>query len=318
MSSVYVDFMLKMGFKLDSSCKKFSPLGTTLSISNEFMEGYYWIYDNKDFAINIHDFKVKKDYIVQNSAQREDTPLVSISYFKTAHGETLSPYRPASDNMIFTFFEYQKVFRFFLHGGYPFFSVGIEYKKDFIENYIPKSFGIDKADLINALQLFDTFSPDNRVKSIADGILAYNNTTPLSEIFYEVKAKELLNIVVDTYFEHSRDKLSSADDTALKNICFYINDHYASDIPQKLLCEIAFMSKTSLKEKFRKKYNMSITEYIQRRRITVAEHILISADLKISEVAKAVGYTSHSRFSCLFKKYTGMFPNDFRKAGFLQ
>ncbi|MBJ7540980.1 AraC family transcriptional regulator [Streptococcus sp. SL1232] len=34
---------------------------------------------------------------------------------------------------------------------------------------------------------------------------------------------------------------------------------------------------------------------------------------KIKEVAITVGYTSHSRFASLFKKYIGVYPHDIKK-----
>lgn len=97
----------------------------------------------------------------------------------------------------------------------------------------------------------------------------------------------------------------------MKNVCRYIDDHYAMDLNQSLLCTIAYMGKTKLKQCFKEKYDMTITEYIQRRRISIAEHMLISTRLKVSEVARCVGYSSHSRFSALFKKYKGFSPQEF-------
>lgn len=84
-------------------------------------------------------------------------------------------------------------------------------------------------------------------------------------------------------------------------------------IPQDLLDKIAMMSKTKLKTAFKTKYHMTITEYIQRRRMALAEHLLMTIQLEIKEVAIAVGYTSHSRFVSLFKKYIGVYPHDIKK-----
>ena len=152
-----------------------------------------------------------------------------------------------------------------------------------------------------------------KIEHIVDEIVAYNTTSPGSEIFYEAKVKEVLSYILKIYFEKKRipAKRSLADDEALKNVCRYIDDHYAMDLNQSLLCTIAYMGKTKLKQCFKEKYDMTITEYIQRRRISIAEHMLISTRLKVSEVARCVGYSSHSRFSALFKKYKGFSPQEF-------
>ena len=72
------------------------------------------------------------------------------------------------------------------------------------------------------------------------------------------------------------------------------------------------MSKTKLKNAFKLKYNMTITEYTQRRRMSMAEQLLETPHLSIKDVALTVGYQSHSRFSSLFKKYMGIYPYEIR------
>lgn len=72
------------------------------------------------------------------------------------------------------------------------------------------------------------------------------------------------------------------------------------------------MSGTKLKNCFKKTHQMSITEYIQRKRMAIAENLLLTTQLDIVDVAKSVGYNSHSRFSALFKRYRGIYPKEVR------
>lgn len=99
----------------------------------------------------------------------------------------------------------------------------------------------------------------------------------------------------------------------MEKVRHYINDHLMATIPQDLLAKIDMMSKTKLKTAFKTKYHMTITEYIQRRRMALADHLLMTTQLEIKEVAIVVGYTSHSRFSSLFRKYVGVYPHDIKK-----
>ncbi|WP_455089169.1 helix-turn-helix domain-containing protein [Peptoanaerobacter stomatis] len=314
----YEKFLTSVGFTLDEKCNLFSPIGVTYKINAQEMDGYYWFYTNDYFSVNIHDFNVKKDIIVNHTQDDLSDTYVSISYIKSVHGECLTPYQSVTDNMTFTYFHKKGVFRFLLHGGYPYFSVGIEYKEKFIAEFVEKTSNLDKEVLEDAFQQLNSLEEIPEIQKIADDILSYDKNFPASEIYYEVKAKELLNIAINRYFERkeSKAKISLQDDISLDNVCKYINDHYSSDISQDLLCKIALMSKTKLKDSFKRKYNMSITEYIQRRRINVAEHMLIATNLNISEVARAVGYNSHSRFSTLFKKYKGNLPQEAKKFSF--
>ncbi|MCO4635849.1 transcriptional regulator, AraC family [Streptococcus infantarius subsp. infantarius] len=132
------------------------------------------------------------------------------------------------------------------------------------------------------------------------------------QIFQETK--EWLSIIIDDYYSQQKEKKINPDDNqALDNVKHYINDHLTTTIPQDLLAKIAMMSKTKLKNLFKFKYNMTITEYIQEQRMNLAEHLLTTTQLEIKEVANAVGYKSHSRFSSLFKKYIGVYPHELKK-----
>ena len=137
--------------------------------------------------------------------------------------------------------------------------------------------------------------------------------SPAAEIFFESKAKEWLSITIDSFLNKYSNPLSIADDEALKNVANYIDDHYATSIPQDTLEKISTMSGTKLKKLFKQKYQCTITEYTQRRRMNMAELLLLNSTLKIQDIAEAVGYSSHSKFSTYFKKYKGFYPKDIKK-----
>ncbi len=315
LSYPHEEFLLEMGFKqIDSKEGPFSNLGITYYINTDELEGYYWFFDTDDFTVNIHDFDVKKTNIIFKSSRLDYDDMISVSFFKSVYGESLSPYRPVTTNSLFTYYHHDNEFKFILHEGFPFLSVGVDYKSRFWKKYIPEHLNIDEKEMLKAIEALNYLDFSPRIEKISDEILSFSETYPGSELFYEVKAKEILSLTLNNYFErkNSKNKLNRDDDKALESVKNYIDDHYSSDIPQKLLCSIALMGKTKLKDSFKMKYGMTITEYIQRRRINVAEHMISSTDLMINEIAKSVGYNSHSRFSKLFKKYKGMGPVEFR------
>ena len=107
--------------------------------------------------------------------------------------------------------------------------------------------------------------------------------------------------------------LSAEDVESLQNVVSYIADHYAFDIPLERLASIACMSGTKLKSCFKRQFGCSITQYIQGRRMSQAEHLLIDTDLTMGEIARMIGYTTSSRFAELFKKSTGILPIEYRR-----
>ena len=57
----------------------------------------------------------------------------------------------------------------------------------------------------------------------------------------------------------------------------------------------------------------NLTQILIKLRIKKAKNLLKSTNIKISEVATAVGYTSPQYFNRIFAEQTGMSPSDFRK-----
>jgi YesN/AraC family two-component response regulator len=196
-----------------------------------------------------------------------------------------------------------------LHANFPYLSIGVNFKDKMIKEYI------SDRDLIVSDVFFDTRGLITKpMGKIANSILNCSMYSPAAEIFLEAKAKEWLSITLDAYLNKAKTKqISRSDEIAIENVASYINDHYALDISQEILEKIAMMSGTKLKNIFKQKYQMSITEYSQRKRMTIAETLLSTTELEIKDVAESVGYSSHSRFSTLFKKYKGIYPREVKK-----
>lgn len=107
--------------------------------------------------------------------------------------------------------------------------------------------------------------------------------------------------------------LSKEDTEGLGNVISYIADHYAFDIPLSRLAGIACMSESKLKTCFKRYTGCTVTEYIQGRRMSQAEHLLIDTDFTMGQIAQMIGYTTSSRFAELFKKSTGILPIEYTK-----
>lgn len=63
---------------------------------------------------------------------------------------------------------------------------------------------------------------------------------------------------------------------------------------------------------FVKHTGMSLTQYVQTLRVRAACELLLNTQLKISNIAEAVGYSHTPFFYEIFKKHTGLSPRDYR------
>jgi len=67
-----------------------------------------------------------------------------------------------------------------------------------------------------------------------------------------------------------------------------------------------------LSREFRKRYRITIGEYIRKRRIEHASGLLSNSGMPMAEIASTCGFSDQSHFCALFKKYSGLTPAKFR------
>lgn len=311
--NTFQDFIETIGWKSCPDCDKYCQVGKTFCIQDKYIDGLYWYYETDQFIINIHDFFIKKEMMTNSFPNLSPSISFCSSYIKSANGECFNPYQALTANTIFVTSIDKTDFRFLLHANFPYLSVGVNFKEKMITDYISCNLNTPHVTVSNVF--FDTQELVTKpLEKLANSILNCKMDSPAAEIFLEAKVIEWLSITLHAYLSKSKAKqISKSDYKTIENVANYINDHYALDISQELLEKIAMMSGTKLKNVFKQKYHMSITEYVQRKRMNIAETLLSTTELEIRAIAKSVGYTSHSRFTTLFKKYKGIYPREVRK-----
>ncbi|UOQ86781.1 helix-turn-helix transcriptional regulator [Gracilibacillus salinarum] len=96
-------------------------------------------------------------------------------------------------------------------------------------------------------------------------------------------------------------------------IITYINEHFAEDITLSVLSEEFFLHEQSISKLFKQTIGYRFTDYLNAVRISNAKQLLMETSIKINQITKKVGYTNHVHFWRIFKKMTGMSPNEFRE-----
>ena len=292
---------------------KFSPAGRCWEISPTVGGGYYWVYAGKDlFDIKIHDFFFHEDFCLDV----EIPEGINIQRYDSISGEELNPYRRLSAGDIETIVGGKQRYRALIHKRIPIHSVGIEILPNYYEDFLKKQYPDIYFDLPAAFQSVDQANDFPAMSKLLFEIENYRGTGAAATLFYEAKVTEAIALVVDAWKRQSqkRERSLSAEDTeSLQNVVSYIADHYAFNLPLERLANIACMSETKLKSCFKRQFGCSVTQYIQARRMSQAEHLLINTDFTMGQIAQMIGYTTSSRFAELFKKSTGILPIEYRK-----
>ncbi len=313
--SEYQEFIENcLGVKEDTAHPKYCEAGHSFCLCNEMMKGVYWFYEAENFIIDIRDFFLRKELVYTELPDIRRFMSLSSSYIITANGESFSPYQNLSANSLYVLDveNIDKNYRFLLHANSPYLGIGIHFREQMIEDClssIRQKRNASYAELFLEAKTIIT----RALEPIARDILNCRMPSPAAELFFEAKTKEWIRVIIDALLNRGNAHISATDDKALENVADYLNYHYALHTPQEILEKISMMSGTKLKKLFRQKYHSSITEYSQRKRMNIAETLLLNSSLRIQDIAKAVGYSSHSRFSACFKKYKGIRPREMRR-----
>lgn len=92
----------------------------------------------------------------------------------------------------------------------------------------------------------------------------------------------------------------------------HIDRHYERSLDLDGLAAVAGVSKYHLVRSFQATYHETPMRYLTRRRIERAQDLLRAANLTITEVCMAVGFTSLGSFSSRFTAIVGESPTAYR------
>ncbi len=100
---------------------------------------------------------------------------------------------------------------------------------------------------------------------------------------------------------------------AVPDIISYINSHYSEPVTLDSLSAHFFIDKYYLCHAFKKATGETVTGYLNKKRLTEAKKLLLSADYPISEIFQLVGFQSQNHFNARFKDMFGKTPTEVRR-----
>lgn len=123
--------------------------------------------------------------------------------------------------------------------------------------------------------------------------------------FIKTKADEITNLLVEN--QHTAYSKST-----MSMILSIQNKYYLSDLSINEISDSAGLSPTWAAIKFKEEVGMGLNDYLNEYRIKRAMELFDKENLLIYEVAEKTGFTSSQYFSKVFKKYSGLTPNEYK------
>jgi AraC-like DNA-binding protein len=92
----------------------------------------------------------------------------------------------------------------------------------------------------------------------------------------------------------------------------FIHEHSDDELSLTKVAKFSNISGNHLSEKFKEVTGINFVDYIARIRVGKARDLLQNSNLRVSEIAFAVGFQSLSQFNRVFKKVTQQSPSQSR------
>jgi AraC-like DNA-binding protein len=129
----------------------------------------------------------------------------------------------------------------------------------------------------------------------------------LANSWIEIKLKEILILLMDDHIPQQKE-VTVDPDFMMNTILDFINNNLETDITIEKLTRIYFISDSTLRRNFLKKFGITFSQYLQQTRLKRAEQLLSQSTSHIHDIALQVGYKSAAAFTHAFKQYFGYTP----------
>lgn len=115
-----------------------------------------------------------------------------------------------------------------------------------------------------------------------------------------------INFVVDS------EKAVNKKNMVVEQAKTFIDTHFSEKITQNEIAKAVYLTPGHLSKVFKRQTGVSLNQYINDRRMSMAKELLANSDIDINEVASRSGFGSSSYFITYFRKNTGKTPKEYR------
>lgn len=116
----------------------------------------------------------------------------------------------------------------------------------------------------------------------------------------------------------SREKLQKHSNTSDNNAVYralqYIDREYAHITQVKQIAQALSYSEYYLSHIFKEKMDVTVKDYLMRKKIAAAAQLLRASNMTVTEIAEQLQFSSLHAFGLAFKRYMGMSAGDFRRS----
>lgn len=118
----------------------------------------------------------------------------------------------------------------------------------------------------------------------------------------------------ESIFDYRERSRGESEDELLTKVKKYVASHLSAELSLTGIAEFVGHNSSYLSRLFKQKNGVGLAEYIADCRILLAKELLAGTHQRIQDISSSTGFTSVQYFYRVFKKVTGMTPQEWRDA----
>lgn len=128
----------------------------------------------------------------------------------------------------------------------------------------------------------------------------------------KVESRGIVFQLLSRFFKQGQSKIEMKDNRIAKTV-LYIRKHLNEAIELEKLAEISCLSKDHFIRLIKKELGTTPLQYINQKKIEKSQLLLITEEIAVKEIAFQLAFEDYSYFNRLFKKITGVTPQEYRR-----
>ena len=176
---------------------------------------------------------------------------------------------------------------------------------NFTENVLPE----ELVPIVQNLNEIYHIPNDSSIKMFFDDLKKAQETFTKEEFNYYKKV--VLNLIITNlkYFSKTNTRTPEIINTTLDKILQYIDENIERPLTTAMLSEVFFVSPSWIVHTFKKELDISVKQYINRKKILHAQQ-LIRRGIPAIKAAEICAYSNYTTFFRQYKHFIGKEPLD--------
>jgi len=131
----------------------------------------------------------------------------------------------------------------------------------------------------------------------------------------EIRVQSLILELIHTLYMDAKNQIHSKEyrskSELIEKSLEYIKIHLTEDLSLQEVAQAVSLSPTYFHSIFKKALCKTLHEYVEEQRIKKAIHLLMTTEMKLTEIAYECGFSSQSYFSYVFKRKMNTTPRKY-------